>query len=155
MLGYEAPAEEVEAIRTWFATWHTHVAAVNFTAARGLFDDAVIGFGTFMDTVTGLDNLEQRQWRSIWPTIEGFHFNLDTLRVGVSKDRCLAFGVVTWDSTGFHEGGKPYPRPGRATVLFDPSPAARGKACTPISRSTPERRNPHTATGRKRTRPAH
>ncbi len=118
MLGYEAPAEEVDAIRNWFATWHTHVAAVNFTAARGLFDRDVIGFGTFMDTVAGLDNLEQRQWRSIWPTIEGFHFNLDTLRVGVSKDRCLAFGVVTWDSTGFHDDGKPYPRPGRATVLF-------------------------------------
>ena len=118
MLGYEAPAEEVEAIRNWFANWHKHVAAVNFTAARLLFDPDVIGFGTFMDTVSGLDNLEQRQWRSIWPTIEGFHFNLDTLRAGVSKDGCLAFGVVTWDSTGFHEDGEPYPRPGRATVLF-------------------------------------
>jgi len=118
MLGYEAPAEEVEAIRGWFATWHRHVDAVNFTAARDLFDDGVIGFGTFMDTVAGLDSLEDRQWRAIWPTIEGFRFNLDTLRVGVSKDSCLAFGVVTWDSTGFHKDGSRYPRPGRATVLF-------------------------------------
>lgn len=118
MLGYEAPAEEVEAIRQWFATWHRHVDAVNFTASRSLFDDDVIGFGTFMDTVAGLDNLEQRQWRSIWPTIDGFHFKLETLRVGVSGDGCLAFGVVTWDSTGYHENGEPFPRPGRATVLF-------------------------------------
>jgi ketosteroid isomerase-like protein len=118
MLRYQAPAEEVEAIRDWFAAWHGHVEAVNFTAARTLFDDDVIGFGTFMDTVSGLDSLEQRQWRAIWPAIEGFHFNLDTLRVGVSKDGCLAFGVVTWDSTGFHKDGGRYPRPGRATVLF-------------------------------------
>ena len=118
MLGYEAPAEDVEAIREWFATWHTHVDAVNFVASRPLFDEDVIGFGTFMDTVTGLENLEQRQWRSIWPTIEDFRFNLDSLKVGVSRDGCLAFAVVTWDSTGFHEDDSTYPRPGRATVLF-------------------------------------
>lgn len=118
MLGIQTPAEDVAAIRDWFATWHGHVDAVNFTAARELFDDEVIGFGTFMDTVQGLDELEQRQWRSIWPTIEGFRFNLDSLRVGVSGDRCLAFGVVTWQSTGTDEKGQPFPRPGRATVLF-------------------------------------
>ncbi len=118
MLGYDAPKEDVEAIRDWFATWHGHVDAVNFTASRDLFDADVIGFGTFMDTVEGLDNLEQQQWRTIWPTIEGFRFNLETLRAGVSKDRCLAFGVITWNSTGTDDAGRPYPRPGRATVLF-------------------------------------
>lgn len=118
MLGYEAPAEEVAAIRDWFATWDKNVDAVNFTAARDLFDPGVIGFGTFMDTVDGLDNLEQRQWRSIWPTIEGFKFNLDTLRAGVSPDGLLAFGVITWQSKGIDEKGDYYPRPGRATVLF-------------------------------------
>jgi ketosteroid isomerase-like protein len=116
MLGYEAPAEEVAAIRDWFATWDKHVDAVNFTAARALFDTDVIGFGTFMDTVDGLDNLEQRQWRSIWPTIEGFKFNLDTLRAGVSPDGLLAFGVITWQSKGIDDKGDYYPRPGRATV---------------------------------------
>lgn len=43
MLGYETPAEDVAAIRDWVATWDKHVDAINFTAARNLFDPGVIG----------------------------------------------------------------------------------------------------------------
>ena len=118
MLGTQAPAEDVEAIRDWFATLHGYVDAVDFRSARALFDDSAISFGTFMDIVEGLDNIEQQQWRAIWPTIEGFRFNLDTLRIGVSGDRCLGMGVITWQSTGADETGEDFPRPGRATVVF-------------------------------------
>lgn len=103
-------------IRDWFATWGRFVAAVDFAGARDLFDTDVIGFGTFMDTVTGLDNLEQRQWRSIWPTIRDFRFNLDSLKSVVSDDRLLAVAAITWSSTGIGEDGTPFDRPGRATV---------------------------------------
>jgi ketosteroid isomerase-like protein len=107
-----------DGIRNWFLTWGSQVAAVDFASARELFHPDVIGFGTFMDVVRGLDRLEQQQWRSIWPTIEGFRFLVDQLVSGVSEDGKHAYGIVPWTSTGFHEDGTPYNRPGRATVLF-------------------------------------
>jgi ketosteroid isomerase-like protein len=110
--------EDHAALATWFDAWGDHVAAVDFTGARALFEDDVIGFGTWMDVVDGLTNLEAAQWRSIWPTITEFRFLTDTLRVRVSPDRCFAVGVVVWDSIGFHQDGTAYPRPGRATVAF-------------------------------------
>lgn len=109
---------DIQAISDWFTTWGNLVAAVDFTSARKLFHADVIGFGTFMDVVRGLDRLEAQQWRSIWPTIEGFTFLVDRLEADVSEDGKHAYGIVPWTSTGFHEDGTPYQRPGRATVLF-------------------------------------
>ena len=110
--------KDTHAIREWFATWGNQVAAVDFVSARALFHPEVIGFGTFMDVVRGLDRLETQQWRSIWPTIEGFHFLVDQLVADVSEDGKHAYGIVPWMSTGFHDDGTTYDRPGRATVLF-------------------------------------
>ncbi len=103
-------------IKFWFDTWSGHVASVDFNSARPMFEEDVIGFGTWMDTVEGLDNLVDRQWKSIWPTIGDFRFMTETLQIRVSPDRLFAIAVLVWDSTGFHEDGEPYPRPGRATV---------------------------------------
>lgn len=103
-------------IKAWFDTWSGYVAAVDFDSARPMFEEDVVGFGTWMDTVEGLDNLMARQWKSIWPTISGFRFMTETLQVRVSPDRLFAVAVLVWDSTGYHEDGTAYPRPGRATV---------------------------------------
>jgi hypothetical protein len=44
-------------------------------------------FGTWEDYVEGQDALEARQWRSVWPTIEGFHHRTaDSLQVTCSPD---------------------------------------------------------------------
>lgn len=109
---------EHAAISSWFEEWGALVADVNFVAARPLFHEDVIGFGTFMTVVRGLEQLETHQWRSIWPTIEGFSFIVDQLISDVSSDGLQAWGIVPWSSTGIHEDGTRYPRPGRATVLF-------------------------------------
>lgn len=114
----DTDAKDRDAIRDWFAAWGGFVAAVDFAGARPLFDAGVIGFGTYMDTVAGLDELERRQWRAIWPTIEGFSFNLDSLKPVVSPDRRQAFAAITWSSTGIAEDGGRFDRPGRATVAF-------------------------------------
>lgn len=109
---------EHQAIREWFSEWGGQVASVDFVSARELFHPDVIGFGTYMDVVRGLEHLENRQWRSIWPTIEGFTFLVDELVSDASEDGKHAYGIVPWTSTGFHADGSSYPRPGRATVLF-------------------------------------
>ena len=114
-----ASAEDVAAIKRWFDEWGGMVATQRFEEARELFDPAAIGFGTWMDLVEGLDQLESKQWRSIWGTIRDFHHETTkTLKVLVSPDRLMASGLVTWTSTGFHEVGEEYGRPGRTTSIF-------------------------------------
>ena len=111
-------ASDVQAIADWFSTWDKLVDGVDFVPARELFDGDVIGFGTRMDTVKGLERLEQDQWRRVWPTIDGFRFDLDTLECIISPDRLQGVGIVVWHSTGYEENGEPFDRPGRATVIF-------------------------------------
>jgi ketosteroid isomerase-like protein len=112
-------ADDRAAVKKWFDDWGAMVAAQRFEDARPLFHKDAIGFGTWMDLVEGLDQLEAKQWRSIWGTIQDFHHETDrTLKVLVSPDRLTATGLLTWTSTGFDEAGAPYERPGRTTALF-------------------------------------
>lgn len=114
-----AEEEDRSAIKAWFDTWGAHVAAREFTEARSLFGAEALGFGTWMDYVEGLDALEGRQWRSVWPTIRDFHHRTeDSLQVTVSPDRLMAVGLVLWTSTGFHQDGSEFERPGRTTAVF-------------------------------------
>lgn len=118
MPGGNVPEEDVRAIREWLTAWGGWVAEVNFKAARALFDSEAVGFGTWMTMLEGLDALEREQWRSVWPTIEDFRFVLDTLKVNVSGDRCMAVAILHFDSTGIAPDGAKFPRPGRVTVVF-------------------------------------
>lgn len=98
--------------------WGDEVARVDLAAGRARFADHVIAFGTRADVVSGLDQLFDQQWSRVWPSIEGFRFLTDQLEVIVSADRCLAVAIVPWDSTGFHEDGRRFDRPGRATIVL-------------------------------------
>lgn len=109
---------DIAALKDWFTTWHKFVQKVDFISSRKLFHDDVIGFGTYMDVVTGLDALEQQQWRSIWPTIQDFQFLVDGMQAIVSPDRLQATAIIRWSSTGIGEDGSTYPRNGRATVVL-------------------------------------
>ena len=114
-----ATAEDRAGVKSWFDTWGAHVAAREFREARSLFAPEALGFGTWMDYVEGLDNLEARQWRSVWGTICNFHHQTDdALQVTISPDRLMAAGLVLWTSTGFAEDGSEFQRPGRTTGIF-------------------------------------
>ena len=103
-------------IKAWFDIWGKFVSQVDFDAARKMFEEEIVGFGTRTDTIEGLDNLIEKQWKSVWPTIKDFRFLTETLRIQVSPDRLFAIAAVVWESTGFHENQEAYIRPGRATV---------------------------------------
>jgi ketosteroid isomerase-like protein len=105
-------------IGQWFVRWAECVRAQDYAAARRLFSPDVVGFGTRMHVVRGLDRLEELQWSQVWPTIDGFSFVLDELVAVASEDGSQAYAVVPWVSTGFHEDGSTFDRPGRATVVF-------------------------------------
>jgi ketosteroid isomerase-like protein len=105
-------------IRDWFTTWDGYVRARDYESARELFHPDVVGFGTHMRVVSGLEHLEQNQWRNVWGTIADFRFLVDELQTGLSGDGLQAWAVVPWTSTGYHEDGSTFDRPGRATVVF-------------------------------------
>lgn len=101
----------------WVDAWGAEVAAAQMDAARARFDAGVSGFGTHSDVLRGLDDLFTNQWSKVWPTIEDFAFLTGDADVLVSGDRLQAVVVCGWTSTGIHEDGSTFDRPGRATLV--------------------------------------
>ncbi|QEI07880.1 ketosteroid isomerase [Pigmentiphaga aceris] len=111
-------ATDVQQVRDWFKALSDQVQAVDYAAARYLFADDFVAFGTFTNFVSGQALAEKNQWRNVWSTIDGFTWRLNDIHAFVSPDRLFAVGLAVWDSTGYHPDGKPFDRPGRATVSF-------------------------------------
>ncbi|MBV9522231.1 MAG: nuclear transport factor 2 family protein [Alphaproteobacteria bacterium] len=110
--------DDLVRIRAWFERLAEHVRAVDFEGARPLFAEDMVAFGTVADYVLGREAVEAAQWRSVWPFIDGFRWRPHSIRAIVAPDRLLALGLAVWDSTGFTEEGRPFERPGRASVAF-------------------------------------
>jgi ketosteroid isomerase-like protein len=106
-----------QAVREWLHTLERCVRQVDYETARRMFAAEVLSFGTRADVVSGLDRLVANQWSGIWPNIRDFTIEFDQLHWGASGD--LAWAIVPWKSTGFHPDGMAFPRPGRATVIFE------------------------------------
>ncbi|SED26802.1 Ketosteroid isomerase homolog [Rhizobiales bacterium GAS188] len=109
---------DLERVKAWFGELARHVRAVDFAAARHLFDQDFLAFGTFSNFVIGREPAERDQWRKVWPTIDGFTWRLEEVKALVSPDRLFAVGLAVFDSTGYHADGRPFDRAGRATVSF-------------------------------------
>lgn len=107
----------IAAVRVWFETLQRCVRAVDYATARAIFAPDVVSFGTRAAFVTGLEALQAEQWSGVWPVIEDFAFDLD--RVEVRGSGGAVWAATVWSSTGFHEDGTPFQRPGRATVAFE------------------------------------
>ena len=105
-------------IRFWFQIWEKQVQNSDFETAKNLFANDVISFGTWMNVVQGLNELETQQWKNIWPTINNFKFLTETLFIQISPDRLLANTVLVWDSVGFDIKGTSFKRTGRASVVL-------------------------------------
>jgi ketosteroid isomerase-like protein len=104
------------AVHKWFQEFGSHVANREYEPAQGLVADDVVSFGTKAELVEGLGHLVEQQWKGIWPNIEDFRF--EDVRAFPTGDDS-AWGCATWLSTGFDEDGKPFERPGRATITFE------------------------------------
>ncbi len=101
----------------WLKRWERLINAADFVGARGLFVETVVSFGTFADVLNGLDELESRQWRVIWPSIADFTF--DEPKVLAFEDAPGIAGIVAlWHSRGRTKDGGWYQRKGRATLIL-------------------------------------
>ena len=106
-----------EAIRQWYALLSGYCAAVDYGSAEAIFAPDVFSFGTKARVVQGLEHVRANQWEGIWPNIADFE--IDLAQIASGGDTGTAWGVTTWTSTGFDRDGKPYDRPGRATIILE------------------------------------
>ena len=105
-------------IALWFQVWEKQVQNKDFEAAKKLFENDVVSFGTWMNVVEGIDKLYSYQWKNIWPTINNFKFVSNRLFIQISPDRLLANSILFWNSTGYKKNGNSFKRNGRATVVL-------------------------------------
>jgi len=103
----------------WLERFAGFVRDVDYAAARPLFHPEILAFGTHRDIIAGLASWQATQWDNVWPRTSDFRFDTETARVLVSSDATMATVVVTWTSTGYHQDGATFDRPGRATLVFD------------------------------------
>lgn len=103
--------------KQWLKEWEHLINTLDFAGARALFAEDVVSFGTFADMLHGLDELEHRQWRKIWPTIADFTFEEPNI-LCFDEAPGIATIVVLWRSKGRTKDGSGYDRRGRATLIL-------------------------------------
>jgi len=113
-----ANAEITRFFRQWLETFAGYVREVDYASARPLFHPDVLAFGTHNDVISGLDSWVATQWDSVWPKTSDFRFVLEQTSVLAPPDGTMAVVIAPWTSTGYHPDGTPFPRPGRATMVF-------------------------------------
>jgi ketosteroid isomerase-like protein len=122
-----ANKEMAQFFRQWLETFAGYVREVDYAAARPLFHPDVLAFGTHNDVISGIEKWVATQWDNVWPKTSDFRFVLEQTSVLSSPDEKMATVIAPWTSTGYHPDGKPFPRPGRATLVF--SNSADGWIC--------------------------
>ena len=110
--------KDYTSIKLWYSEWENYVQNKNYSSAMNLFENYVVSFGTWMNVVEGLDQLQLNQWKNIWPTISKFRFLTDTLVIQLSPDKLFANSIIIWDSIGYKNDGNSFERTGRATVTL-------------------------------------
>ena len=105
----------------WLETFSSHVRAVDYASARPLFHPDILAFGTHQDVLPSLEAWVSTQWDNVWPRTDGFRFNPRETHVLASDDGSLAVVIAPWTSIGYDPDGKPFDRPGRATMVFHKS----------------------------------
>lgn len=103
----------------WLQVWQGLIANEDYDAARRLFDEEVVGFGTVAHRAQGLDQLVQTQWLNVWGRTRRFAFVPQTVEVWPSSDGSAMTVAVQWTSEGMDaRSGEHYSRQGRATIVL-------------------------------------
>jgi ketosteroid isomerase-like protein len=110
-----------DALLAWLERFAGYVRDVDYASARPLFATNILAFGTHRDVIPDLEAWIRTQWDNVWPRTSDFRFALDTAHILASSDAAMAVVVVPWSSTGYHQDGGAFDRPGRATMVFERS----------------------------------
>ncbi len=107
------------ALLEWLSVFSGYVREVDYATARRLFHPDILAFGTHRDVIPGLEAWIRTQWDNVWPRTSDFRFDLEAAHVLASRDGSMAVAVAPWTSTGYHQDGTTFDRPGRATMVFE------------------------------------
>jgi ketosteroid isomerase-like protein len=102
----------------WLDAFAGYVREVDYASARPLFHPDTLAFGTHTDVIPGLQAWIDTQWDNVWPRTADFRFDLAGTHVLAAADGSMAVAIAPWTSTGFHQDGSRFERPGRATMVF-------------------------------------
>ena len=105
-------------VRRWLEDFAACVRTVDYDTARHMFDEDVVGFGTFARMLVGRENLIDGQWRNIWGTTRGFRFILDEAVIDAPSSGDMAWVATPWHSQGREENGGWFDRHGRCTLVL-------------------------------------
>jgi len=97
----------------------------DYAAARPFWHPDIVIFGTHQELVRGLAAWIDTQWDNVWPRTRDFTFDLAQTEVLASPDGAMAVAVTPWTSTGYHQDGTVFDRPGRATIMLARQPDGR------------------------------
>jgi len=101
----------------WLQQWEDLINAADFEGARRLFSPDVVSFGTLVSFMTGLQELEIKQWRNVWPKIKDFKF-ADSKVFPAGGQMSAVVVTCRWQSKGLAPDGSWYDRKGRATLVL-------------------------------------
>lgn len=119
----QADAETRLYFLDWLEIFASYVREVDYASARPLFHPDVLAFGTHLDIIPGLEAWIAMQWDNVWPKTAEFRFALAATHVLAARDGSMAVVIAPWTSTGLHQDGTPFDRPGRATMIFHRFPS--------------------------------
>ena len=114
----EATATTAAEVLDWLERFAQCVRDVDYASARPLWHPDIVIFGTYQELVKGLSTWTERQWDNVWPRTADFRFDSEKTLVMASPDGAMAVAIAPWTSTGFHENGISFHRPGRATIVL-------------------------------------
>lgn len=108
---------EKKDVLSWLERFQQCVRSFDYEAARPMFDDDVLAFGSLTDVMTDRNILENNQWRNVWPRIKDFSFETETLRLFTELPVNTITLACLWRSLGVIPSGY-YERRGRVTMVL-------------------------------------
>lgn len=105
-------------ILAWLKVFSGFVRTVDYASARPMWHPDLLAFGTYNDVIQGLETAIATQWDNVWPRTADFAFDLAGTHVLAAAGESMAVAVTPWTSSGFHQDGSRFDRPGRATMVF-------------------------------------
>jgi ketosteroid isomerase-like protein len=121
----QANAATAAELRDWLDRFALCVREVDYAAARSFWHPDIIVFGTYQELLKSLPAWTELQWDNVWPRTAEFRFDLSNTIIMSSPDEKMAVAIAPWTSTGFHEDGMAFARPGRATIVLARQPDGR------------------------------
>lgn len=101
----------------WLDTWQHLINSGEYESARPLFANDVVAFGSVTSMMSGLLELESRQWRQVWYRIKDFTFDKETATTFLDPASSVAVVCCLWHSLGKTRTSW-YERRGRVTLVL-------------------------------------